>query len=279
LKEVNSAARIAQLEDKLESLASLLRPADQDSGSIDLREASREQGQTDDGRRQPRAAETATPLLTTASPDVVRTRNGETANGWETAGQPSINDAEIAVRIFRDTMLPSLAFFHLPASMTVEHLREQKPIFFQAIITVTSSTAEQGLARGLELKRRLAHDLLVENRSELDLLLGLLTFITWSFDQFLTKTASFSRFMQLAMSIVFDLRLNQPIAQGTKKVSLFASRDNAGTIPSGPLEKERAVLGCFFLSAMYASPESDGPVEGLPLTRTEYQHTILGRLM
>lgn len=272
VKEANSAARIAQLESKLDSLVSLLRPVGQSSHlSIDLREAPEGQLLTDDSRQQPHEAERLLPLPTPAAScgtgsvgDASRFRNEEMLRPIKTPAsasssvpidQPSVDEAEIFLRVFRDMMLPSFPFVHIHPGMTVDQLRKERPFFFQAIIAVTSPTIDQKLARGTELKRYLAQNMLVEFRSDIDLLLGLLTYIAWSFDQFLNKTASLSRLMQLAMSVVFDLRLNKAKSQETQKVSLFYSQGHAEhsseKIPLGPLEKERAVLGCFFLSAMY----------------------------
>lgn len=253
LKEANSAARIERLESKLDSLASLLQPTGQSSQmSIDLREASEEQysGSVGDAaglRNQETLRSTTTPAPSSSSVPI---------------DQASVEEVEGFLRVFRDTMLPSFAFVHIHPSMTVGQLRNEKPFFFQAIVAVASPTIQQKLVHGTELKRYLAQRMLMENHSSIDLLLGLLTYIAWSFDHFLNKTANLSRFMQLAMSVVFDLRLNKPEPAETQKGLIFHSqgyiehKSEQNTNDSHSLEKERAVLGCFLLSAVYAKSPS-----------------------
>jgi hypothetical protein len=57
-------------------------------------------------------------------------------------------------------------------------------------VTVASPSTQQKLARGRELKRILAQNTLLENQSNIDLLLGLLTYVAWSYDQFLNRSGT-----------------------------------------------------------------------------------------
>lgn len=271
MKEANSEVRFAQLESKLDSLVSLLQPSGQSSQIIhDLHEPSEEHTPIDDGRQQPQENERNWPHPTPASSSGVvdfggapRFGNDGTIQSIVTPAStsstlltspPSVNEAETFLRVFRDTMLPSFPFVHIPPSMTVHQLHRERPFFLQAIIAVVTPTTEQKMAIGAELKQYLAQRMLLEVRSDIDMLLGLLTYIAWSFDQFLNKTASLSRFVQLAMSIVFDLRLNKHEPRETQKVPFFYSQGSAESSkqdsPSGSLEGKRAVLGCFYLSGM-----------------------------
>jgi hypothetical protein len=131
----------------------------------------------------------------------------------------------------------------------------------RAIMAVATPSTQQKLARSAELKRILAHATLLENQSNIDLLLGLLVFITWSNDQFLNKVGnrkvgSLSRPMVLAMSIVSELHWNRPLAHSNHMV---ASLPIHSSFPVGEeqlggdqdsLEIQRAVLGCFMLSSL-----------------------------
>ncbi|KAI1095078.1 hypothetical protein F5B19DRAFT_398063 [Rostrohypoxylon terebratum] len=108
-------------------------------------------------------------------------------------------------------MLKHLAFIHISPDTTAKELRQTRPFLLQAIIAVASPSTDQKMARGKELKQILAHATVTENQSSLDLLLGLLTYITWGWDTFLTKSATLSRLIMLAISIVGNLRLNKPL--------------------------------------------------------------------
>ncbi|KAL7625010.1 hypothetical protein AAE478_004224 [Parahypoxylon ruwenzoriense] len=123
-----------------------------------------------------------------------------------------LKEAQEYLDIFRDQMLPSFAFIHLPPNVTAQRLHQERPFLLRAILAVVSPSKQQKLERGRELKQTLAQAALIENQSNIDLLLGLLTFIAWSQDQFLNKSGTLSRLMLLAMSLACDLRLNKPLA-------------------------------------------------------------------
>lgn len=97
--------------------------------------------------------------------------------------------------------------------------------------------------------------MILEDKPSIDLLLALLTFVAWSVDQFINKTANLSRFMQLAMSVVFDLCLNKPAPYEGLKPMFSLSRGYKGHDVNEEdmisLDTPRAVLGCFVLSSVY----------------------------
>jgi len=100
--------------------------------------------------------------------------------------------------------------------------------------------------------------MLVEHQSSIDLLLGLLVFLSWSHDHFLRKTGTLSRLMSLAMSLVCDLRLNKPLPPEAHMMTTFVN-DGSYRDPSDEpdywrhLELQRAVLACFLLSTLCVS--------------------------
>lgn len=88
---------------------------------------------------------------------------------------------------------------------------------------------------------------------DINLLLGLLTFLAWGHDHLLHGTAArISHFAQLAMTLVFDLRLNRPPPDDSNMLPVGGSC----SIRRGPtrsLEERRAVLACFVMSSMFVS--------------------------
>ena len=172
----------------------------------------------------------------------------------ELPSEPSDIEAEQYLALFRVRMLPYFPFVHFPDA-TVTQLRQEQPFFFRAIVAVASPSMHERLARGKELKRLIVIEAILNNKSNMDLLLGLLTYIAWGYDQFLTKSGTLSRLTLLATSIIYDLRLNKPLPQDAHMIAplttpMSNSLHDASTEPDPRLlERPRAVLGCFILSS------------------------------
>ncbi|KAH8427733.1 uncharacterized protein LDX57_005442 [Aspergillus melleus] len=169
------------------------------------------------------------------------------------------NYAEERLDFFRSRMLPSFPFIHLTPDMTSWYLRQNRPVLFQAINTVTSFSTQERLVQVEELKHLLFTSALLKVQSNIDLLLGVLTYLAWSTDPFLGRADLMSRLMMLAMSLVYDLRLFKPpstdvqlmmtITQGQEE----SSQSPGDKTPYGLLERQRAVLACFILSSNISS--------------------------
>jgi len=174
--------------------------------------------------------------------------------------EPSADEAEEYLSTFRSRMLRDFAFIHIPPEMTAHQMRQDRPFLFRAIAAVATPSTQQKLMRGREFKRILAQTTLIENQSSIDLLLGLLTYVAWSYDQFLNKSGTLSRLMLLAMSLVYDLRLNKPLPPDVHMIGPFGSGfekcygDASDDMDQRFLERQRAVLGCFILSSMCVLP-------------------------
>ncbi|KAL5339893.1 hypothetical protein BJX70DRAFT_141885 [Aspergillus crustosus] len=157
--------------------------------------------------------------------------------------------------IFQTRMLRFFAFMHLWDGLTVEQLQADKPFLFLAIMAVTSPSVREKRARADKLKRYLAQETLEKTETSLDLLLCLLTYIAFGYDNFVYKLKSPSRLTQLAISMAYDLRLHKAMP---KESSLFPNEtmrpnQQAFEISQQSLESKRAVLGCFLLSSQVSS--------------------------
>ncbi|OQE46765.1 hypothetical protein PENCOP_c001G03208 [Penicillium coprophilum] len=161
---------------------------------------------------------------------------------------------------FRSRMLPSFPFLDFTPDMTSWFLRQNRPILFQAIYTVTTFSTEERLIQVEELKRLLVTSALVKVESNIDLLLGLLTYLAWSTDAFLGRADLISRLMMLAISLVYDLRLFKPCSPGAKVMMAITqgqsdkydhALDNETAYCL--FERRRALLACFILSSNVSS--------------------------
>jgi hypothetical protein len=91
----------------------------------------------------------------------------------------SEEESESFLAEFRTKALPQFAFMHIPTATTALRLHQEHPFLFICIIAVSSKSNSRRQAMGREVKQMIARGMTVENEQNLDLLLGLLVFITW----------------------------------------------------------------------------------------------------
>ncbi|OJJ43507.1 hypothetical protein ASPZODRAFT_161462 [Penicilliopsis zonata CBS 506.65] len=172
---------------------------------------------------------------------------------------PLANLSDERLHFFRSRMLPSFPFLNLTPDMTSWYLRQKRPFLLQSIRTVTTFSTQERFIQSEELKRLLLTSALIKVESNIDLLLGLLTYLAWSTDAFLGRADLVSRLMMLAISMIYDLWLfksSSPDAQ--IMMTITQGRDEKGHIPGDEtphdlLERQRAVLACFILSSNVSS--------------------------
>ncbi|KAJ6093072.1 hypothetical protein N7486_008361 [Penicillium sp. IBT 16267x] len=113
---------------------------------------------------------------------------------------------------FRVKMLKYFPFMHLPYN--AQWMSTHRPFLVTCIMEASSQSTKVKLDLGEKIKQTLIQRVYFDNNAhsvDLDLLLGLLTFIAWGHENLLHGTAArVSRFSQLAMTLVFSLRLNKP---------------------------------------------------------------------
>jgi hypothetical protein len=166
------------------------------------------------------------------------------------------NQADERLNFFRSRMLPSFPFIHLTPDITSGYLRRYRPFLFQAIQTVTIFSTQERLAQSEDLKRLLFTSALIKVESNIDLLLGLLTYLAWSTDAFLGRADLVSRLMMLAISLVYDLQLFKPSSPDVQLMMNITQgrpdendHNTDGGTTESLFERQRAVLACFFLSS------------------------------
>ncbi|KAH8649923.1 hypothetical protein BX600DRAFT_473805 [Xylariales sp. PMI_506] len=239
-RENNAIARIAQLEGKLDDLVSLL-------GS------------------NPGIVQTARPRSPSPPSSVISPFSGSLSNPLVSVTATAVGDAppelpadevEECVEAFRKYSLKYFPFIDLPKD--IQWLRRKRPFLLLCIVASSSKDTQRRLALGKDVKQILAQKLILDSHSvvDIDLLLGILTFLSWSQDQLLNNTPTIlSRYTQMAMAIVFDLRLNKPAPEEMHMLPVNSTADNApmGSGWARTLEEKRAVLACYLLSSIVSS--------------------------
>ncbi|CEL10427.1 hypothetical protein ASPCAL13546 [Aspergillus calidoustus] len=162
--------------------------------------------------------------------------------------------AEQSFAIFRDQMLPYCPFIYIPATVPAQQLQREQPYLFRAIMVVTMRSVPERASQGSTLKRLLSDAIVVEERSDFDLLLAALTYVAWGHDQFTNGPATTPRMMDLALSIVCGLRWNKPLPINAHMLPMMGVPSYPGLSPIVcSLEEQRAVLGCFLLSSFVST--------------------------
>lgn len=179
---------------------------------------------------------------------------------------PRVSDttAETYVTTFRTYMLPHFAFIDPSSSWTAQKLQRDRPFLFRAILCAVVPSSVEKAARGAMLKKSIFEAMLgAENRTSVDrtdLLLALLTYMSWGWDHILNN-CNLSRLMLQAKSLACELRLDEPPRAEARLMSLFdpafgsssLSQDAGAATRQDFLERQRAVLGCFVLSSVVSA--------------------------
>ncbi|PYI00607.1 hypothetical protein BO78DRAFT_37618 [Aspergillus sclerotiicarbonarius CBS 121057] len=242
----NTVARIAQLEGKIDSLVSTL------GASRVLNDSS--------------ASESSQPPAISSSSSL----SGDAAipqapGSGSSALEPS---PEEALDTFHNQFLKYFPFLHIPRD--VQWLRRERPFLFFCITAATARSTSTKVALGEKIRRTATERIYLSNEPgavNIDLLLGLLTFLAWSHDHLLHNNAGrLSRVTQLAMTVVFDLRINKPPPEDSNMLPVGVHSNCATSKGSTrTLEERRAVLACFLMSSIVSSYLADiDPLQWTP---------------
>lgn len=183
-------------------------------------------------------------------------------------------DMETAIRyleIFRTVMVHRFPFVIIPPNVTAQELREKKPFLFLTVLAA-ASYENMPLQRqlGKEIKNVVGSRMILGGETSIEILQGILIYLAWYVTSFtpissqamLTASNSrshyysrprvYSQFLQLAISIVIDLRLNRPPPSEPPKVG-FTLEFEVGPKKNYPVawsqDERRAVAGCFYLAS------------------------------
>ncbi|KAJ2898665.1 hypothetical protein MKZ38_003778 [Zalerion maritima] len=168
-------------------------------------------------------------------------------------------EAQTRLRRFRDDMLPFFPVLHLPSTLSSPSLRSSSPFLWLCVMCVSGPTISQQTALGASIKKVVAEELVLNNRKNMDFLLGLLIFLGWTHHQ-VSFMSIVSHFTLLAHSLLFDLGLNKKHVLQKGNISFRrATQSKPPVVQPVPavgrartMEDKRAVVGCWFLSSSIA---------------------------
>ncbi|KAL3487457.1 hypothetical protein BJX62DRAFT_253954 [Aspergillus germanicus] len=171
-------------------------------------------------------------------------------------GLLDIETAERYLNIFRTKLTPHFPFVVVSPGISVKQLRQKKQFLCLAILASASyENMPLQRAMGHEFKKAVASRMIIGGEISFELLQGLMVFLAWS--HYHSRPHRYTQFLQLAISLVVDLRLDRPPQTAMWKTTLrFDLQENPQkqTLgrPSLGSDGQRAVLGCYYLSSSIA---------------------------
>ncbi|KAJ5291942.1 hypothetical protein N7478_001193 [Penicillium angulare] len=167
-------------------------------------------------------------------------------------GLLSIGTARHYLELFKSVLSPNFPFVVISSSISINQLRQERPFLLLAVLA-SASYDDFSLQRllGKEVKKAVAARMILGGEISFDMLQGLLVFLAWS--HYHSKPNRYTQFLQLAISLVIELRLDRPPqTEEWKTPLLFETQQNLNkktyVRPSWGTDEKRAVIGCYYLS-------------------------------
>ena len=188
----SSASRTAQLEAKLDNIVSLLQTTGSSTISADWESTpAKSQAGIELGPPGPTGAPVGAPVGASAgayaSP---RISSPSTAACSPSSNEFSVHDicstlpitpdqAEKTLNMMRTQNLKFLPFVYIPLHVTADMLRQEKPFFWLCIMAVTTPIYIHRETLFRKITVLIQQKLLIEVAPSIDMLLGIMTFISW----------------------------------------------------------------------------------------------------
>jgi hypothetical protein len=229
-KKATPAVRRSQLEEKLSDLVSLLESqrSQLQANSIGQRASVSEP----EAPLSPKTLETAREVyltdchsqcltpITLASKSTVQGSPSNESVVYSSAA--SRLKAEEYLYMFRMHHLECFPLIYLPAETKVDEIQRERPFLWLNIQAVCERSPSKKNELGLRIRETLATQVVVEGERSIDLLLGLLVYMSWAFYFFRGKPL-LGILTGIAKSLVIDLRLDIPTSDKAPADCLVAS--------------------------------------------------------
>ncbi|OKL61931.1 hypothetical protein UA08_03017 [Talaromyces atroroseus] len=239
LRDVESGAKIAKLEGRIDTLTTMIQSIANGTTGLQI---------------NPNES-----LITTSGSTSKSTSTYSDSEVAPPLYDLALDEAAWYLDRFVTHMLPCFPFIWLSPGTTIQQLRWERPFLAEAITAVATPSMQEKLARTERLKFHLTRSAVLENQSSIDMLLAILTYVAWSTDPFIQRGSNLSRMIMLAMSLVYDLQSSKPpppdahvIAKMTPGLG-HPERNPSDSSARGFIEQQRAVLACFLLSSIISS--------------------------
>ncbi|UNI22367.1 hypothetical protein JDV02_008263 [Purpureocillium takamizusanense] len=267
-RPVRRTTATTRLEDRLDALVNLLA-AQAKSGAGN---ASRTPGQSDGiyVARSPDAAPAAWPESPASEATNPREQHHETL-GLERCPDATphtrpphdsmlrecpLAEDDQCLETFRAHHLRAFPFLHIPPSTSAADVQREWPFLWLNIRASCCKPYARQQALELKVRETIAQKMLVDLERSLDLLLGLLTYLSWAEGKYRGKPL-LSAYSSLATALLFDLRLDRSCREipcresNVSKAYSHPIKQVVAAVDRNNVER-RAVLGCYVVTATIA---------------------------
>ncbi|KAK4937644.1 hypothetical protein LTR10_021790 [Elasticomyces elasticus] len=165
--------------------------------------------------------------------------------------EPSPEEAELRLNTFRDDYVEYFPFIAISPSLTVHEMRQQRPILWMSIMTVTSPHSTEQILLSGEMRAIIGKEAFVQGTRNMDFLLAVLVYASWDRRFCFGKPVLIS-LVQLAIAIVYDLGLDKTSSEDPAMAVAYNLKGankppHISRVPT--LEERRALLAVFMLSS------------------------------
>ncbi|KAI8963008.1 hypothetical protein F5Y11DRAFT_167872 [Daldinia sp. FL1419] len=155
--------------------------------------------------------------------------------------------AEELLDIFRRAFIPMCPVVHIPISMSATELRREKPFLWLVIMALTSKVISQQFAMADTIWRIISNRVVLQHIVDMDLLLGIVCFATWS--HHLKEDKPFMCMLsQLAVTIALELHINHDVPTRPLRRNRFPSQRPVEQRPR-TIEERRTMLALYHLTS------------------------------
>lgn len=246
-RQPRTSTRVAQLEEKLEGLESLLKNT---------------QSPIDGNAAEPvfTSFQPSTQTIPYANSDLFPTRFS-TAGSRESVACGDPVHADALLLLYRTNMSPQFPFVIIPDHMSAIRLAQDKPFLYKTVLMVASyhDKSVQTLMAN-EIFEYLSAHMIIRNEKTLDLLQGLLVLIAW-YHTHIHVARRITLMLQLAAALEIDLGLSPKaavrIAENRAALNLRTFLEDIPIITEPTSEERRTYLGLVFLNSVISTFVTD----------------------
>lgn len=177
----------------------------------------------------------------------------DTPPSFQTAAGPEeLAELEETLETYRTKMAPFFPLVMIGKNVTARELIEERPFLSLVIRAICPKSTAKQAELGTEVRRVLGREMLMEGAKNIDLLLGLLVYVSWG-HFYLYNKPIISAIIHLATSIAFDLGLTKPVP--TEPALIMLSYNAQGcpknlTAAVRTMEERRAIIGLFLIGSV-----------------------------
>jgi hypothetical protein len=160
--------------------------------------------------------------------------------------------AEEQLATFRRAFLPMFPFVHIPETTSSAELRQTRPFLWLTAMCLTTKSVAQQFAIEETIWNIISQRIVAQYMAEMDLLLGLICFASWS--HYFKRDKPFMHMLaQLAVSLAIDLGLHKPplpsnFLQQSKSWRLGGLPSVSATPRARTVEERRTMLAVYHLT-------------------------------